>query len=200
MEEIGYWFDLGHITNSVEPTNSSLGSAPGRAFLKVKAWVLFREHGKYREKPTALQSGSALTESQGYLFIRIPPLPLKSLTICMQITGSVSLWEGWELGAEALPGVGEVEANPPWGGCHLPMAQWEKDDMKGCLGTGAKGDRCPTRPQSFCSCCQSATPRAHWVLASTGDRNAQWSLDILGNKTNLIDPVSSFGTYTLKLD
>lgn len=34
--------------NSVEPSISSLGGAPGRAFLKFKAWILFSEPGKYR--------------------------------------------------------------------------------------------------------------------------------------------------------
>lgn len=34
--------------NNVEPTNSSLGGAPGIAFLIFKAWILFREPGKYR--------------------------------------------------------------------------------------------------------------------------------------------------------
>lgn len=87
--------------NSAEPTNSCSGRAPGRAFLKFKGWILFREPGKYintfseaphyaaeelethraqamerervsrggslGEKPITLRSGSALTESQGYL-------------------------------------------------------------------------------------------------------------------------------------
>lgn len=70
---------------------------------------------------------------------------------------------------------------------------------RGALGQDQKGTQGPNQAFVLVAV-KSATPRAHRELASAGNRNAQGSLDILGNKTNLTDPGPSFGTYTLKLD
>lgn len=127
--------------------------------------------GSVREKPTALQSGSALTASQGYLFVCIPLLPLKSLCADHGVCGAV---RGVGAGSRSPPRHGGSRGELAMG-CHLPMPHWEKDDTKGGFGAGAKGaHRCPARPQGFCSCCcHSAAPQAHGALASIGGRNAQ---------------------------
>lgn len=197
--------------NSVGPTNSSLGGAPGRAFFRFKACILFKEPGKYRntfsetlhcaveelethraqveerekvskrgslwEKPTALQSGSALTESHCYLFICIPLFPLEILKISVCRSQGLWAWRGVGTGGRSPPRCGGSRSKPAVGWVSLACApvreRWHKEVLWGRI---ERGHRCPTRPQGFCSCCcQRATPRAHWALASTGERTAQWS-------------------------
>lgn len=113
--------------------------------------------GSLKEKPAALQSGSALTESQGYLFVYIPLLSLKSLCADHSVIGTVGAGSRSPPRHEGSRGELAVGLVSP---AHAPLGEgWHK---AGLWGRSERGHRCPAKLQGFCSCCcHSATPRAH---------------------------------------
>ena len=101
--------------------------------------------GSLGEKPTALQSGSALTESQRYLFICIPLLPLKSLKI--SVCRSQGLWAcerggSWEKPSQVW---GEQRQTGPGVGVTHPCPSGRRMTQRGALRQDRKGAQVPNQ-------------------------------------------------------